>query len=80
LKKEGKEGEGKCKWTSGSTNRKRFDCRYQVVCMVSSLVLACMVYACGFPSSLDFLDSHGVLGLFPLIIFLLALMIHLAMG
>ena len=26
----------------------KFTCRYQVACMISSLVLACMAYACGF--------------------------------
>ena len=33
---------------SGSTTTTRFSCRYWVACMCSSLVLACMAYACGF--------------------------------
>ena len=48
LGKEGKEREGKHKRKLGSTTTMGFSCRYRVACMFSSLVLACMAYACGF--------------------------------
>ena len=32
----------------GINNYIRFSCRYQVACMIYSLVLECMAYACGF--------------------------------
>jgi len=42
LKKEGKGKVGKHKGTMGSTTTVGLLCRYQVACMVSLLVLACM--------------------------------------
>ena len=47
LKEEGKGRAGKCKRISISEATTGFACRYRVSCMVSSLVLACMEYACG---------------------------------
>jgi len=47
LEKEGKGREGKRKSTLGSTSTRSFSCRYRVACMFSSLVFACMAYACG---------------------------------
>ena len=38
----------KRKGTGGSTITTGLLCRYRVACMISLLVLACMVHACGF--------------------------------
>ena len=47
LEQEGKGRDGKRKRTSVSTTTD-FVCRYKFACMFSSLVLACMQYACSF--------------------------------
>ena len=48
LEKEGIRISGKRKRTSRSTTTMGFAFRYQVACMISLLVLACMAHACGF--------------------------------
>jgi len=48
LEQDGKGREINHERTMGSEATTDFSCRYQVVCMFSSLVLACMAYACGF--------------------------------
>jgi len=47
LEQEGKGIAGWRKRTSGSTTTTGFSCSYQVSCMFSSLILACVAYACG---------------------------------
>ena len=47
LEQEVKGRVGKCKRKSRLAVKVGFSCRYQVACMFSSLVLACMTYACG---------------------------------
>ena len=47
LEQEGKGRVEKHKRASRSTTTLDFSCRYRVACMFSSLVLACMEYACG---------------------------------
>ena len=84
--KEGKGSKGKQKIKQGrvrSSGYNEITCRYRVSCMISLLVLACMVHACVylvlllslawvFPgvtvvSALPFSDSHGVMWLFYLV-------------
>jgi len=47
LEKEGKGREGKYKTKLKLATTSGFACKYWVACMFSSLVLACMAYACG---------------------------------
>jgi len=48
LEQEGKGRALKRNRASVSTTTIGFACKYRVACMFSSLVLACMAYACGF--------------------------------